>query len=284
MRQKSIDRLTSKRLSLEAETIGGKHASPIRYQIVHASIGALIGLLLVHPVTMTIYWFEFNNDWTGVGTLLSDVLDRTFLSFDLNMWAMASVFIVLGAVIGLGSGIYTLALRRREHVLAFRDHELEHTLESLLASGESGRLEFKSSMRWDWKHDKINKFLEQVVVKTIAGFMNSQGGILVLGVGDDGTALGLEEDYSTLKLQNRDGYYQHVMHLVASRLSADLCHLISVRFQHIDDKDICIVLISASNQPAYVSNGEQVKYFLRTGNTTRELNTREAVAHIKERF
>ena len=63
--------------------------------------------------------------------------------------------------------------------------------DALLLHGESERIEFKSSARWDYRENKHNRGLEMVVAKTLAGFMNGRGGVLVLGVEDGGKILGV---------------------------------------------------------------------------------------------
>jgi predicted HTH transcriptional regulator len=85
-------------------------------------------------------------------------------------------------------------ITRDEHVVAVLD------VEALVARGEDENLEFKSSARWDYREGQANKTLEVVIVKTIAGFLNGNGGILVIGVNDDGEVLGLEPDYKTLNI------------------------------------------------------------------------------------
>ena len=77
------------------------------------------------------------------------------------------------------------------------------TLEELIAKGKSEELEFKSSMRWDFKEGTVNEMLEEEIVKTIAAFSNREGGTLLIGVNDDGEVLGLEGDYHTLGGVNR---------------------------------------------------------------------------------
>ncbi len=72
--------------------------------------------------------------------------------------------------------------------------EVKPTLTDLLKAGESAVLEYKSSLRWDLKLQKYNADLIKVVFKTIAGFMNVEGGTLLIGVDDSGTVLGVEYD------------------------------------------------------------------------------------------
>ena len=64
----------------------------------------------------------------------------------------------------------------------------------LIAQGENDHTEFKSSIRWDFKKDAINKNLQETIAVAITGMLNGKGGILLIGVADDGTVLGIEKD------------------------------------------------------------------------------------------
>ena len=75
---------------------------------------------------------------------------------------------------------------------------IEEQLRKLLAEGEGSTLEYKSSLRWDYNESRVNKDLAKVIVKTLAAFLNSQGGTLLIGVNDEGGLLDLEMDISTL--------------------------------------------------------------------------------------
>ncbi len=88
---------------------------------------------------------------------------------------------------------------------AFAPKSADTQLLAEITAGESAGLEFKSSARWDFKENRINKALEQVILKTCAAFLNTDGGALLIGVDDDGKVVGLERDYKTLgKKRNRD--------------------------------------------------------------------------------
>ena len=53
-------------------------------------------------------------------------------------------------------------------------------------------------MRWDYKaNQKGTEVIQLGVLKTLAAFMNSQGGTLIIGIDDNGNSLGLEKDYET---------------------------------------------------------------------------------------
>jgi hypothetical protein len=57
-----------------------------------------------------------------------------------------------------------------------------HPIDVLIQSGEGQNLEFKSSLRWDLNLSQVNKELTKTVAKTVAGFMNGDGGTLLIGV------------------------------------------------------------------------------------------------------
>src|SRR4051812_11050522 len=80
-------------------------------------------------------------------------------------------------------------------------------LVELIAHGESARLEFKSTLRYDLREHKTNKSLEKVVAKTLAGYLNADGGTLLIGVADDGSIVGLAHDINTLSTKNLDGFH-----------------------------------------------------------------------------
>jgi hypothetical protein len=94
------------------------------------------------------------------------------------------------------------------------------TLEEMIAEGEDDELEFKSSLRWDFKEQTANKKLEEVVIKTVAAFGNGQGGTLLIGVNDEGEVLGLEGDYHALGGANRDKFELHLRNLLNANFGA----------------------------------------------------------------
>jgi predicted HTH transcriptional regulator len=126
--------------------------------------------------------------------------------------------------------------------------------------------------------------LEAVVLKTLAGFMNGDGGTLLIGVADDGRILGLANDYQSLKKQDRDGFAQAIMTAVASKLGTELCQLTQILFHSMEGKDICRVITAPSLRPVFLKQDVQTKFYLRTGNGTRELNIQEAMEFTAHRW
>jgi hypothetical protein len=160
------------------------------------------------------------------------------------------------------------------------------TIEDILALGENERVEFKASARWDYREGKANKALEQVIVKTVASFLNSKnGGILVIGVEDNSNIVGLENDYRTLSQRpNQDGYQQFLVNLLSNSLGKVPCSSVSIEFSAPGNNEVCLVNCPASPAPVYVQDGQQSKFYLRVGNTTQELSTKDSVAYIDGRW
>ncbi len=156
----------------------------------------------------------------------------------------------------------------------------------LIAAGESARLEFKSTARWDLKLLQASKTLEHVIVKTIASFMNSDGGTLLIGVADNGEILGLAPDFKTHgKRPNADGFENWLTGLLLEAIGRDRIRLLRVSFQTIEGKTVCRVDVDRSPRPVYAAGEKGAEaFYVRAGNSTRELSISEVHAYVDEHF
>ncbi len=232
---------------------------------------------------MLIYQLVFEPPGRSIKELLASLIRHMFLSFNLPMLEMSLYFVILGGLLGLVSGLYDRIIAGKNLLLQRQEGELRRNVISLIDEGESDNVEFKSSLRWDYATAAVSRELEKSVLKTIAGFMNGKGGTLIIGVGDGGEILGLERDYSTLKKKNRDGFEQQAIQLICNHLGTDLCSIVHVMFHDVGGREVCRVYAEASTRPVYLQKGKDVRYYLRAGNSTRELNVEEAIHYISVR-
>lgn len=161
------------------------------------------------------------------------------------------------------------------------------SLGDILARGEGEEVEFKSSARWDYKQGKHTIALEAQVTRTLAAFLNSRGGILVIGVDDRGKVLGLERDYTTLgNRPNRDGYQQFLVSLISSTVGKPVFQNLAISFEEGNGGDVCLIAAKPSLTPVYVreKEGSQTMFYVRTGNATQALGIKEALEYIKEHW
>lgn len=154
----------------------------------------------------------------------------------------------------------------------------------LIRTEEGPTLELKSSVRWDVNKEKRSDELKWAVLKTIAGFLNSRGGILLLGVSDDRKVLGLQVDYDTLKDKNRDGFARFLTDLVDVHIGADVTAYVDIEFCMIHGKDVVIVEVSRAPHAVYLKDGKKNRFYIRSGNSTRELDAREAHRYIEKNW
>ncbi len=246
-------------------------------------LGASLGWLLLHPLTMVIYSLEFKEDSVGAPDL-GWKLFRSLLAFTPSMLVMSAIFAFIGGAAGFAFASFHRLLFIRERALGLFKNLSVGDLPSLIAAGESETVEFKRSVRWDAERRCVNRTLEQPATRALAGFLNHRGGSLVLGVADDGAIVGLEEDYATLKRPDRDGFEQFIVGLVKRRLGGDVCALIHVAFGRLEGKDVCRIVAEPSGRPVYCREGQTTTLYVRMGNSTQALDVREAIEFSARRW
>ncbi|SNZ01374.1 helix-turn-helix domain-containing protein [Flagellimonas pacifica] len=247
----------------------------------HVLVGISVFYFIVHPITMVVYWFEFSGTPFTWGLFQQVLKERLLNSFSFDMVGMMSVFTVLGAVLGVLSGFFWISFNRKNNLLEKHDHLLKRDVSQIIADGETERVEFKSSLRYDYLNKNTNRNLEVVIAKTIAGFMNSKGGKLLIGLDDEGGLLGLQNDFATLKHKNRDGFEREVFRIIKQYLGREACYKNRVFFYQLESKDICLVDVEISSIPIYVDSTKGTTFYVRTGNATYPLSVKETVEYLK---
>ena len=227
--------------------------------------------------------FTAQNDKYTAAELWDNVAAQIFYSFSFQMLPMSYVFIIIGGIIGMISGIYWNSLLKQRKIVKKQNKLLENDAQTLIKEGESHFVEFKSSFRYDYNLKTTNNELELVIAKTIAGFLNAEGGKLIIGVKDDGEILGLKKDFATLRQKNSDGFERRFYDLITSNFGNNHCKHCSVRFYEIDNEEICIIHVEPSVKPVYLDHQNKTLFYLRAGNATRNLTVKEAVQYIEER-
>lgn len=160
------------------------------------------------------------------------------------------------------------------------DIKSTHQLNTILENEESEYLEFKSSLRWDYVTGNINKGLEKTIVRSIASLLNSNGGTLLIGVNDEKKVLGITRDLLTLKKKNIDGFFQHLISLISTHIGAEYTSFVQIQFEAIENETVCILKVTRSPNPVFTKEGESRLFYIRSGNSSRELNSQEVYHYI----
>jgi hypothetical protein len=255
--------------------------SRLRLFAVAVLLGAAVGIFVLYPTNEFVYYREYG---PGSSTAARFAMYQVHRSIRGQTPEKTALYAIVGIILSVGgAGLYS-SMQRRAQRIEQLSAALSSDVRSLISQGESATLEFKSSFRWDLRENKVNRALEGVILKTLAGYMNGNGGTLLIGVSDDGSIVGLEQDYKTLKKPDRDGFEQALMTAVATKLGADACRFVQILFHTLESKEVCRVIVSPTRRPVYLKEGDLPKLYVRAGALTRELNVQEAVNYTAERW
>ena len=149
---------------------------------------------------------------------------------------------------------------------------------SLIREGESKTLEFKSTLRKSIEKKEIpDKVIEKEVLKTIVGFMNSSGGILLVGVNDKGEILGLDND----RFKSRDDILKHVKNLIKRDIGEEFYDLVNYEIVPVQYRKVLMFECKQSNTPVFLSGKE---FYVRTNPATDRLEGKKLIEYIKNHF
>jgi len=168
-----------------------------------------------------------------------------------------------------------------KRALEHRARTITPPVRELIAQGENDRVEFKSSMRWDFRKNAVSKDLQEAIAASIAGMLNGEGGILLIGVADDGTVLGIEKDLRTVRRRNTDGFQLALAEIVKVYLGIEYMKYVHTRFEPIDGKQVCIVSVQRSPTPVFFVKGGVHTFWVRAGSSTRNLDVKAAMNYIQ---
>jgi len=152
-------------------------------------------------------------------------------------------------------------------------------LSAIIADGEHDRLEFKSTLRWNLKAEKAGKEIELAVIKSLAAFLNSAGGSLIIGVDDQGRVLGLDAD----QFPNTDKYLQHFTNLFNQHIGMDFSPLIKFGLRPVDEQQVFVIACRPSPRPVFVKDKQDERFFIRSGASTRQLKMSQVLEYVQER-
>ena len=175
------------------------------------------------------------------------------------------------------------ALRGHLFDLYLRSHR---NAAELAKQGESATLEFKSSLRWNLREDrKDDKRITHAALKTIAAFLNTDGGDLLIGVADDGTALGIDHD----NLETDDKLMRHLAQVVRNGLGPRASTCIDPKMQTVNGKRVCLVSCRRSPEPVRLKwkrmeTAPDGDFFVRSGPGTVALTEDDAREYTRTRF
>ncbi len=149
----------------------------------------------------------------------------------------------------------------------------------LIKAGESATLEFKSTMRINLKTGKKGKEIEIAWMKTVVAFMNSDGGILLIGVDDDGNIIGTEAD----NFENEDKCRLHFKNLINHHIGPEFSRFIHLKIREIEEKTVLIIECERVRKPIFLAMGKNEDFYVRSGPSSLKLSMSQMVKYLEQR-
>lgn len=104
---------------------------------------------------------------------------------------------------------------------------------------ENDTTEFKSSIVYVVNRSMPDmKQQSDIILRTIAGFLNAAGGTLYIGVADNGKIIGLQNDYAYM-VCNSDGYERFIRQRILSTMGKSINSVIQIDFPTYGKLEIC---------------------------------------------
>jgi uncharacterized repeat protein (TIGR03833 family) len=186
--------------------------------------------------------------------------------------------------------------------------QTEAGLAEIIAKGENHFAEFKSSALWseNLSPQKIQASnsgdLKQhgrntskiIIAKTIAGFLNTDGGALVIGVkenkdSNEDEIIGIESEFGKLKDPCADGYRRKLIDAVIkpyfpSSIFNHFNNYLQIIFEEVNEQLVCYIKIAKSDQKVFLNISSKEYFFIRVDASTRQLIGEEIVDFCVRRF
>jgi len=154
------------------------------------------------------------------------------------------------------------------------------SVEALVNQGETTTIELKASLRINMHTGEKDSRMELGVLKTIAAFLNSGGGALIIGVRDDGDPVGIEID----NFSSEDMMAVHLDNLLKDRMGLHHMMYIHPRFDDYQGARVMMVECRPARSPVFVKDGSVERFYVRAAASSIELSASDTHAYITQRF
>jgi len=207
--------------------------------------------------------------------VLANVAGSAFVS------SLGYFYLKTGKIIFVSSAVEKLVHKHAYKIGVNKDKEqLKEHVKRIIDKGENNKIEFKSTLRTNVHTKQVDKNVEHATIKTMAGYLNSDGGTLIIGVDDSRNILGIEQD----NFVSHDNLALHLTSLIKDHIGAEFLPFINFEIVDLDGKYIIKVDCDKSNKEVFVKNGKDEHFYVRNGPSTAMLGGRELVEYINNRF
>lgn len=229
--------------------------------------------------------FEFSLDNFFNFDLQKASLNDTMIDLIVNAIGIGLVSIAgyLRVKSGRGSilsGAVVNFIEKYPKIFALRKRNPQKEIKDLIKQGESETLEFKSTIRTNLHTKEVDRNIEFAALKTIAAFLNSKGGTLLVGVSNEGKLKGIKKD----KFQNQDKVFLHITNLIKDHIGNTFIPFISKEIVQIDSKEVLRIDCKPSNKIVFIKRDNEEHFYVRSGPASIKLEGNALVDYIEYKF
>ena len=153
--------------------------------------------------------------------------------------------------------------------------------ESIASSGESNQVEYKPALLYNFSTGKAGIGVKYIIAKAICAFLNSNGGVLFIGVKDDGKIQGLDYDFSLADGKEvKDFFRLEFDQMLRHFLSFAVKSNVTGKFVEMEGKVVFGVVVTPNNfGPVFLKGRDGNKeFYVRGEASSRRLEDLEEVA------
>ncbi len=215
--------------------------------------------------------------WMGIVIPQRDLIGQLY---DFRYLVFLAVFLTIGIALYLIARFTQKYIKKIRQLPATRidPRHIEEDINSIIKSGESKNVEFKSTMRMNLKSGKHGKEIEQAWLKSVTAFLNTDGGMLLIGVNDAGEIVGIEAD----EFENDDKCRLHFKNLIQQHIGLEYSEFIQMDVHNIQSKKIVLIEVDKSSNPAFLKMKEEEEFYIRSGPSSVKLPVSKVLTYLKQ--
>jgi len=182
---------------------------------------------------------------------------------------------------GFISGRLFKLLRKNSNLFASQKLvNYDELIRQLIASGEQEHLEFKATIRKNLHTGVTDKKMEHAALKTLVAYLNTGGGTLLIGVGDKGDIVGLEEE----GFSSDDKLRLYFVNLLRTHIGNSFLSYVRFQIVPFQGKTLLKVDCRKSDERVFLKWEGEEEFYVRSGPSSVRLQGNEMVDYIQRRF
>jgi len=279
----------------------------LAYISMSAGYGTIVPQLFYFPILYTAYFYPDRGMYVACSCGVAYSFVAAFFVVP-ELVAIAGIIIqaLLFVVIAAGAAF---VLKQRENISPALPEDDTEAIRTMINAGENDHIEFKLQSLWsaDLTREEIlssesseirkyrNNASKFIIARSIAGFLNTDGGDLVIGIQEDRIknkihVVGIEEEYRRLheKDRNPDGYRRMIVDSVIQKYLPEIVNtasrFIHLSFPSLSGRTLCHVHVLPADKPVFVDIGNEELFFIRIDASTRSITGKVLTQYILTRF